>query len=114
MIKKMNFIKLRTMDNIPIKLIFFIWIILAFTNCGVFNTLKYDFALMEISETKNSMDYGELSFADSLIDISFTINKKEISFSLRNLSSNTLKINWDETLYISEGNTGKVMHGGIK
>ena len=114
MIKKMNFIKLRTMDNIPIKLIFFSWIILAFTNCGVFNTLKYDFALMEISETKNSMDYGELSFADSLIDISFTINKKEISFSLRNLSSNTLKINWDETLYISEGNTGKVMHGGIK
>jgi uncharacterized protein (TIGR02145 family) len=110
----MNFIKLRTMDNIPIKLIFFIWIILAFTNCGVFNTLKYDFALMEISETKNSMDYGELSFVDSLIDISFTINKKEISFSLRNLSSNTLKINWDETLYISEGNTGKVMHGGIK
>gem|GEM_PF-2124961 len=102
------------MDNIPIKLIFSIWIILAFTNCGVFNTLKYDFALMEISETKNSMDYGELSFVDSLIDISFTINKKEISFSLRNLSSNTLKINWDETLYISEGNTGKVMHGGIK
>jgi hypothetical protein len=74
MIKKMNFIKLRTMGKIPFKLIFSIWIILAFTNCGVFNTLKYDFALMEVSGTKNSMDYGELTFVDSLLDISFTVD----------------------------------------
>jgi len=114
MIKKMNFKKLRTIGKIPFKLIFSIWIILAFTNCGVFNTLKYDFALMEVSGTKNSMDYGELTFVDSLLDISFTVRQADISFSLRNLSSNTLKINWDETLYIIEGNTGKVMHGGIK
>lgn len=102
------------MANITSKLIICCGIIVAFTNCGVFNSLKYDFALTEISGAKNTMDYGELTYVDSLIDISFAVRKADISFSLRNLSSNTLKIIWDETLFIVEGNTGKVMHGGIK
>lgn len=102
------------MANITSKLIVCCGIIVGFTNCGVFNALKYDFALTEISGAKNTMDYGELTYVDSLIDISFTVRKADISFSLRNLASNTLKIIWDETLFIVEGNTGKVMHGGIK
>ena len=102
------------MANITSKLIICCGIIVAFTNCGVFNSLKYDFALTEISGAKNTMDYGVLTYVDSLIDISFAVRKADISFSLRNLSSNTLKIIWDETLFIVEGNTGKVMHGGIK
>ncbi len=63
------------MANITSKLIICCGIIVAFTNCGVFNSLKYDFALTEISGAKNTMDYGELTYVDSLIDISFAVEK---------------------------------------
>jgi len=102
MIKKMNFIKPGTMAKIPFKLIFSMVVLIGFTSCNVtvnkilnVSLLKYDFALVEVSGIKNPMDYGELAYVDSLISISFSINQREISFSLRNTSPNTLKIIWD-------------------
>ena len=121
MIKKMNFIKPGTMAKIPFKLIFSMVVLIGFTSCNVtvnkilnVSLLKYDFALVEVSGIKNPMEYGELAYVDSLISISFSINQREISFSLRNTSPNTLKIIWEETLFIVDENTGKVMHSGIK
>ena len=121
MIKKMNFIQPGTMAKIPFKLIYSMIFLIGFTSCNVtvnkilsLSLLKYDFALVEVSGIKNPMDYGELAYVDSLISISFSINQREISFSLRNTSPNTLKIIWDETLFIVDENTGKVMHSGIK
>lgn len=101
------------------KYIINVLIVISLTGCTVnkilnLTLLKYDFALVEVSGMKNTMEYGELAYVDSLIGINFSINQREISFSLRNMSSNTLKIIWDETLYIVDEITGKVMHSGIK
>jgi uncharacterized protein (TIGR02145 family) len=107
------------MANITSKLIISILIVTCLTSCTVtkilnLTLLKYDIALIEVSGVKNSMEYGELAYVDSLIGINFLINQREISFALRNMSTNTLKIIWDETLYIVDEITGKVMHSGIK
>jgi len=107
------------MANITSKLIISILIVSCLTSCTVtkilnLTLLKYDIALIEVSGVKNSMEYGELAYVDSLIGINFSINQREISFALRNMSTNTLKIVWDETLYIVDEITGKVMHSGIK
>jgi len=107
------------MANITSKLIISILIVTCLTSCTVtkilnLTLLKYDIALIEVSGVKNSMEYGELAYVDSLIGINFSINQREISFALRNMSTNTLKIVWDETLYIVDEITGKVMHSGIK
>lgn len=107
------------MAKITSKLIISIFIVTCLTSCTVtkilnLTLLKYDIALIEVSGIKNSMEYGELAYVDSLIGINFSINQREISFALRNMSTTTLKIVWDETLYIVDEITGKVMHSGIK
>lgn len=70
------------MAKITSKLIISIFIVTCLTSCTVtkilnFTLLKYDVALIEVSGVKNSMEYGELAYVDSLIGINFSINKSK-------------------------------------
>ncbi len=107
----MEFLTKKPKLIIRIKLFIYVFIFFGLTNCSI---IKYDFALIEVSGTDNYMIYNSLSYADSIIAISFIIKEKEIGFGLKNQSPNTLKLIWDETLFIINEITGKVMHSGIK
>lgn len=50
-----------------------------------------------------------------MISILWICLDKQISFTLKNLSSSTIKINWDNVCYIDESNESSgVIHKGIR
>jgi hypothetical protein len=64
--------------------------------------------LAEENETKNS-------YEDDFIKIIWLPALTEFSFTLENKSDNSIKIIWDEAVYIDEDNSSlKVMHSGVK
>lgn len=64
--------------------------------------------LAEENETKNS-------YEDDFIKIIWLPALTEFSFTLENKSDISIKIIWDEAVYIDEDNTSrKVMHSGVK
>ena len=66
----------------------------------------------EVTSDKNITKY---SYVDNFIDILIFAGSKEFDFELKNVSENTLKVVWNEAVYVDyEGNTSKVMHKGIK
>lgn len=55
------------------------------------------------------------SYTDNVIDIIIFGNSKEFSFDLRNVSENSIKVVWNEAVFVSlDGNTSKIMHTGTK
>ncbi len=54
------------------------------------------------------------SFDDGKISASFMVGEKQIDFSLKNLTSDPIKINWDESSLIILGESKRVMHKGVK
>ena len=64
--------------------------------------------IAEENETKNS-------YEDDFIKIIWLPALTEFGFALENKSDNSIKIIWDEAVYIDEDNTSlKVMHSGVK
>jgi len=53
-------------------------------------------------------------FDDGKIQILFTPDRKNLNFVLKNLSSDPMKINWDEAALIIAGESKRVMHVGVK
>jgi hypothetical protein len=86
------------------------------SSCYTTQTVPYsNFSFSMVDEKGTVKDTGEaLTYVDSSIIASFAIGKKDISMVLKNQSPGTIKILWDETLFIKNGNPGKVMHAGIK
>ncbi len=76
----MEFLTKKPKLIIRIKLFIYVFIFFGLTNCSI---IKYDFALIEVSGTDNYMIYNSLSYADSIIAISFIIKEKEIGFGLK-------------------------------
>ena len=54
------------------------------------------------------------SFDDGKISASFIVGEKQIDFALKNLTSDPIKINWDESSLIILGESKRVMHKGVK
>lgn len=68
------------------------------------------------SETKIITDSGieKYSFNDSTINILIYGTSESFYFELKNVSSNSLKIIWNEAGFVGlDGNTSKIMHKGI-
>lgn len=63
---------------------------------------------------KNSANDTAMVFKDDNIEIEFSIDEKRINFSLTNLTSDALKINWDESSLVLFGKAKKVSHVGVK
>lgn len=72
--------------------------------------------VIEIDSIKpNKLVMYRSIYVDSLISITFDRSSASIPFELKNNSSSTIKVLWNEAAYIDyEGNTGKIMHVGVK
>lgn len=67
------------------------------------------------TEVSSDINITKYSYVDNFIDILIFAGSKEFNFELKNVSENTLKVVWNEAVYVDdEGNTSKVMHKGIK
>ena len=95
---------------------------------------KYDLSGRYISDLSNvekpsnpEIRYGEttviesdnaaskFSYKDNVIDIIIFATSDSFNFALQNISGNTIKIVWDEAVFVGfDGNTEKVMHKGTK
>lgn len=101
-----------------LKFFYFAAILCAFSLTSCYTTHdvaqnSYTFSLL--NDDKTVRDTGDvLSYEDSLLRASFIVGKKDIAFTMRNQTSNTAKIIWDESLFIRNGNPSKVMHAGVK
>jgi hypothetical protein len=78
------------------------------------NSYRYVYTMLESEGISNDRIVKDLSYQDSLISVNFLIGKTDISFAMRNKSAQTIKIIWDETLFINFGTPGKVVHSGVK
>lgn len=56
----------------------------------------------------------EMVFADSLVHVVFEIEPKQVSFVMKNLSPNPIRVIWDETSFIDNGEAKRIMHAGVK
>lgn len=60
-------------------------------------------------------DVTKFSYVDNVIDMIIFATSKEFSFALKNISPNSIKIIWDEAVFVdADGATSKVMHVGTK
>ncbi|MBR5168127.1 MAG: hypothetical protein IKW86_08745 [Salinivirgaceae bacterium] len=68
-------------------------------------------------ETSTIEDKGitKFSYTDNIIDITIFGTKEEFSFSLKNNSENSIKVVWNEAVFVGlDGSTSKIMHAGTK
>lgn len=75
---------------------------------------KYTYSLTETPNQIVLDSNSVMHFEDSVISVDFTIGQKQVAFAMKNKTQNTVKIIWDETLFIKFDNPGKVMHSGVK
>lgn len=55
------------------------------------------------------------SYIDNFIDIIIFGNSQEFAFTLKNISTSTQKLIWDDAVFVDyKGSTSKVMHAGIR
>jgi len=89
----------------------------------------YNVGLQEVERPENAKErYGEskiinfeeegktkYSYEDELIKIVWLPLSTQFAFTLENKSDNSIKIIWDEAVYVDEnGSSGRVMHSGVK
>lgn len=89
----------------------------------------YNVGLEEVDRPENAKEqFGEsklvtfeeegvskYSYEDDLINIVWLPLTTQFSFTLKNKTDHSIKIIWDEAVYVNEnGSTGKVMHSGVK
>ena len=87
---------------------------------------KYVSVLKKVEKPSNSLTrYGKMvedventtliSYVDKVIDILIVGGEDKFSFVLKNISDNSIKIIWDEAVFVNfDGSSSKVMHSGIK
>lgn len=92
------------------------------------NEGEYYFVLDKVEKPKSSMVRNgkttvssnesvmpQFQYVDNQISILWICLDKQISFTLKNLSSSTIKINWDNVCFIDENNEASgVLHKGIR
>jgi hypothetical protein len=65
--------------------------------------------------TVTDKDITKFSYVDNYIDMLIFAANTQFGFILKNISDNTLKIVWNEAVFVDvDGSTSKVMHSGIK
>ncbi|MBP7462108.1 MAG: hypothetical protein KBA26_12530 [Candidatus Delongbacteria bacterium] len=67
------------------------------------------------SSLKSNIVVDSQSFSDELMDITWEKTNESFQFKLKNKSGKTMKLIWDDVVYINEtGRNMKVIHSGIK
>lgn len=88
---------------------------------------RYQTALIKVEKPENSdIRYGKMetitangvekySFRDSLINVVIFGDQEQFNFVLKNVSSHSLKVIWDEASFVGlDGTTSKIKHTGTK
>jgi hypothetical protein len=90
--------------------------VVSLSSCYTTQSVPYNsYSVSLVDENGTVKDTGDaLTYVDSSIMASFAIGKKDISMVMKNQTSSTIKILWDETLFIKNGSPSKVMHAGVK
>ena len=111
------------------KLTFMIFLTVILASCGAYYQDIYKVRLREVEQPENVKEqYSKSkitifaeenetknSYEDDFIKIIWLPALTEFSFTLENKSDNSIKIIWDEAVYIDEDNSSlKVMHSGVK
>lgn len=73
-----------------------------------FTKFKYTFALEKPTPSDS------LKYADQILSITFDPNTKGVDFKIKNLTSEILKVKWDDATLIVNGETKKTIHKGVK
>lgn len=110
--------------------LFILIIIILFSGCGFSrHRAVYDISLTEVERPLDAKQrYGEsrivrfeeegktrYSFEDNMIKIIWIPTSERFFFSLKNKTTHSIKIIWDETVYVDEnGMSKRVMHSGIR
>lgn len=105
--------------------------VLLFSSCGAFKSYVASYSVdlttvespadakVQFGETKvvsfKEGDINKYRYEDDYIDIVWYVSSKQFNFTLKNKSNHTIKINWDDISFVDyNGNTGRVMHAGVK
>ena len=90
--------------------------VVSLSSCYTTQSVPYnDYKFSLVDQQGNVKDTGDaLTYVDSSIIASFAVGKKDISMVMKNQTTGTIKVLWDESLFIKNGSPGKVMHGGVK
>ena len=113
------------------KLTFMLFLAVILASCGIYHHQEdiYKVRLREVEQPENVKEqYSKSkitifaeenetknSYEDDFIKITWLPALTEFSFILENKSDNSIKIIWDEAVYIDEDNSSlKVMHSGVK
>ena len=99
------------------------------SSCGSFKYTTYDVSLAKVETPQNVKEkYGttdvvvlnesgktNYKYENDLFNIIWYPTRKQLNFSITNISDYSIKILWDESVFIDqEGKTGRVMHDGVK
>jgi hypothetical protein len=110
------------------KILIFTVLVVMLTSCMSY-TGTYKVGLQEVESPKNIKEqFGETkvvnfqdqgvtkySYEDGLIKIIWLPLRTQFSFTLTNKSEHSMKIVWDEAVYVNEnGSSQKVFHSGVK
>lgn len=110
------------------KLTFMLFLAVILASCGAYQDI-YKVRLREVEQPENVKEQyskskitifaeeneTENSYEDDFIKIIWLPALTEFSFTLENKSDNSIKIIWDEAVYIDEDNSSlKVIHSGVK
>lgn len=86
-----------------------------------FTIVVYDFELQEVTRTiNNKADFFRKIFSDSSFDDEYVFFKWNLTgaqagFSLENKESNSIKIIWDDSIFVDADNVSKkIIHEGVK
>ena len=71
---------------------------------------KYNYSFKLLGDYAKS----DKMFNDSKIQAFFIVGNKQLDFTLKNLTNEPMKINWDEASLIINGESKRVMHKGVK
>jgi hypothetical protein len=74
------------------------------------NAKKYDYSY----SMEGVAPGADMIYEDSILHVGFVIGPKEISFVMKNKSTQPLRILWDETSFITGGEAKRIMHAGVK
>ncbi len=78
---------------------------------SLFNTYGYVYEYQHKLIGKNTIGN---EYKDDNISVEFDFGKTELDFVVKNLTSNPIKIIWDEVSFIQYGEGKRIMHKGVK
>lgn len=101
------------------KLIFFsliIGLIITGCNTAMFGTkYQYYYGLIKKDSVSTKIDSAKvMKFSDELIDVEFTFDNHSIHFTIKNKTSDVMKIIWDDASIIQFGISHKIVHNNVK